>query len=78
MHHVRKIRDLRDKKSNKDFFTRQMEAINRKQIPLCQGHHTRLHNDTWSEFEKQLFKKIINEMKGKNKKKKKSDQSKNQ
>lgn len=46
MHHVRKIRELRNKKSNLDFFTRQMAAINRKQVPLCREHHIRLHNDT--------------------------------
>jgi hypothetical protein len=45
MHHVRKIRELRNPKLAKlDFFTRQMAAINRKQIPLCQDHHARLHN----------------------------------
>jgi len=46
MHHVRKIRDLKMPNSKLDFFTRQMAAINRKQIPLCKDHHTRLHNNT--------------------------------
>lgn len=46
MHHVRKIRDLRNQKSKLDFFTRQMAAINRKQVPLCKAHHIGLHNDT--------------------------------
>jgi hypothetical protein len=46
MHHVRKIRDLNNPNNKKDFFTRQMAAINRKQIPLCKDHHTRLHNET--------------------------------
>lgn len=45
MHHVRQIRDLRANKKL-DFFTRQMAAINRKQIPLCKTHHKGLHNDT--------------------------------
>lgn len=49
MRHVRKIRDLRSPNSRLDFFTRQMEAINRKQIPLCKAHHIGLHNNTWSE-----------------------------
>ena len=34
MHHVRKIRDLKNPSSKLDFFTRQMAAINRKQVPL--------------------------------------------
>jgi group II intron reverse transcriptase/maturase len=55
MHHVRKIRDLKDRKSNLDFYTRQMAAINRKQIPLCKAHHTGLHNDSWTEQEKQIY-----------------------
>jgi hypothetical protein len=50
MHHVRSIRNLRKPdsgaKAKFDFFTRQMAAINRKQIPLCKDHHTRLHNNT--------------------------------
>jgi len=46
MHHVRSIRELRNPDTGKDFFTRQMEAINRKQIPLCQDHHRRLHSET--------------------------------
>lgn len=46
MHHVRKIRDLKNPNSKLDFFTRQMAPINRKQVPLCQDHHIRLHNNT--------------------------------
>lgn len=46
MHHVRKIRDLRNPDSRLDFFTRQMAAINRKQVPLCKAHHIGLHNDS--------------------------------
>lgn len=46
MHHLRKIRDLKDPDSKKDFFSRQMAAINRKQVPLCKDHHIRLHKDT--------------------------------
>lgn len=46
MHHVRKIRDLRAQDSKLDFFTRQMAAINRKQIPLCKTHHQGLHNNS--------------------------------
>ena len=41
-----KIKDLKSPNKKLDFFTRQMAAINRKQIPLCKDHHVRLHNDT--------------------------------
>jgi group II intron reverse transcriptase/maturase len=48
MHHVRQIRDLKSKYSRKsiDFWTLQMASINRKQIPLCKDHHSRLHKGT--------------------------------
>lgn len=55
MHHVRKIRDLKNPNSKLDFFTRQMAAINRKQVPLCQDHHIRLHNNTWTAAEREIF-----------------------
>lgn len=57
MHHVRKIRDLKSKLRNKkiDFFTFQMAAINRKQVPLCAKHHKALHNNTLSHDERELF-----------------------
>jgi hypothetical protein len=54
MHHVRKIRDMKNP-DKQDFFTRQMAAINRKQIPLCKDHHIRLHNNTWTDEERSLF-----------------------
>lgn len=56
MHHVKKIRDMKEKNSNLDFFTRQMAAINRKQVPLCQDHHVRLHNNSWTDGEREKFK----------------------
>lgn len=55
MHHVRKIRDLKNRNSKLDFFTRQMAAINRKQIPLCRTHHGGLHNGSWTSEERQIF-----------------------
>ena len=55
MHHVRKIRDMKDTKSKLDFYTRQMAAINRKQVPLCKFHHNGLHNDTWTDKERAIF-----------------------
>jgi len=58
MHHVRAIKDLRNPKlTGKDFFTRQMAAINRKQVPLCKDHHIRLHNNTWTQQELSIFAK---------------------
>lgn len=57
MHHVRKIKDLRKPSSKLDFFSRQMAAINRKQIPLCRDHHARLHSNTWSEAERSKLMK---------------------
>jgi hypothetical protein len=61
MHHVRKVRDLKSKVQGKnvDFFTAQMAAINRKQVPLCSEHHKALHNNTLSHNERELFKKNI-------------------
>lgn len=57
MHHIRKAKDLRKPSSKLDFFSRQMAAINRKQIPLCKDHHTRLHSNQWSEAEKSQLSK---------------------
>lgn len=62
MHHVRQIRDLKQKYAEKhiDFWTLQMSAINRKQIPLCKTHHISLHNKTLSvEEATSLCKNII-------------------
>lgn len=61
MHHVRKVKDLKSEllKKNVDFFTAQMAAINRKQVPLCAEHHKALHNNTLSHNERELFKKNI-------------------
>jgi hypothetical protein len=54
MHHVRKIRDMKNP-DKQGFFTRQMAAINRKQMPLCKDHHIRLHNNTLTDEERSLF-----------------------
>ena len=59
MHHVKKIRNLRDPSKRLDFFTRQMEGLNRKQIPLCKDHHIRQDKDEWSESEKFEYPKLI-------------------
>lgn len=69
MHHVRKIRDLKNKAKGKklDFFTMQMAAVNRKQIPLCSVHHLALHNNSLTSSERELFKNNL----GKSLKKKK-------
>lgn len=55
MHHVRQIRDVKKPNSKLDFFTRQMGAIYRKQIPLCKDHHIRFHNNTWTDEERAIF-----------------------
>lgn len=52
MHHVKQIKDL---KLNLDFFTMQMAAINRKQVPLCKTHHINLHRNTLTEWERLRF-----------------------
>jgi group II intron reverse transcriptase/maturase len=67
MHHVRKVKDLKSKlrKKNTDFFTTQMAAINRKQVPLCAEHHKALHNNTLSHNERELFKENIKLLKKK-------------
>ncbi|EJB8442616.1 group II intron reverse transcriptase/maturase [Vibrio parahaemolyticus] len=41
MHHVRHIRKIGDKVKG---FTRVMQSINRKQIPVCQPCHSKIHN----------------------------------
>lgn len=58
MHHVRKIRDLKNPQTlGKDFLTRQMMAINRKQIPICKEHHDKYHSGTMNEQELREFRK---------------------
>ena len=46
MHHVKRIKDLKNRyrEGKIDYWTLQMAAINRKQIPLCKAHHIALHN----------------------------------
>ena len=56
MHHVRQIKDLRNPNKKLDFFTAQMAAINRKQVPLCKEHHIALHKGTLCERDRELFK----------------------
>lgn len=53
-HHVRKIRELKQRK-HLDWFTMQMAAINRKQVPLCKVHHQKLHAGQLSHEERQLY-----------------------
>ena len=65
MHHVRKVKDLKNKVKRKelDFFTTQMAAINRKQVPLCSAHHLALHNNTLSTHERELFLSNVKSLK---------------
>lgn len=60
MHHVRKVRDLKNKlyNNNINFFSNQMIASNRKQVPLCAKQHKALHNSL-SHNECELFNKNI-------------------
>ena len=57
MHHLRKIRSLKNN-SNLDFFKTQMAAINRKQVPLCIKHHQKVHGKLGglTDLERELFK----------------------
>jgi len=58
MHHVRKIRELKHR-LHLSWFTIQMAAINRKQVPLCADHHNRLHQNLLTQNERDLFKKRL-------------------
>jgi hypothetical protein len=58
IHHLRSIKSLKDKMvsaSKKEWFTRQMEAINRKQVPLCPEHHRKVHLNALTPEEKKQF-----------------------
>jgi len=61
MHHVKKIKDLVSRyKDNKiDYWTLQMAAINRKQIPLCKAHHRALHKGTLLPSEAEQLRRSI-------------------
>lgn len=65
MHHVRKIKDLRSRydRGGIDFWTFQMAAINRKQIPLCKAHHLALHRGTLTHSEREMLKEAIRNLK---------------
>lgn len=67
MHHVRKIRDLKSKARvfKMDFFTMQVAAVNRKQIPLRKSHHTALHRNSLFPLEREQLKTEIKQLKGK-------------
>jgi len=54
MHHVKQIKGLKAKK-NLDWFTIQIAAINRKQVPLCAKHHKKIHNNSLTWEERKLF-----------------------
>jgi len=64
MDHVRKIRDLKRKAAGKkmDWFTMQMAAINRKQIPLCKFHHKARHNNRFTLEERRLYKQRVKKL----------------
>lgn len=54
IHHVRKLRELKQR-PHLDWFTTQMAAVNRKQVPLCKIHHIHLHRNTLSQEERAMF-----------------------
>ena len=54
MHHVRKIKTLKSRK-HLDWFTMQMAAFQRKQVPLCANHHAALHANKLTPMERELF-----------------------
>lgn len=58
---MRKLRELRNR-LHLDWFTMQMAAINRKQVPLCALHHYRLHNNSLSASERELFRQGCQEL----------------
>jgi group II intron reverse transcriptase/maturase len=55
MHHLREIKELVGRR-HLNWFTIQMAAINRKQIPLCREHHRKLHRNTMSQSEREAFR----------------------
>ena len=55
---MRKIRELNQRK-HLDWFTKQMAAINRKQVPLCSLHHQKLHAGTFSRAERESYSEGI-------------------
>jgi hypothetical protein len=63
MHHVKKIKDLVSRYKNKkiDYWTLQMSAINRKQIPLCKAHHIALHRGSLLPLEVEKLRESIKE-----------------
>lgn len=63
MHHVKKIKDLVSRYKDKkiDYWTLQMAAINRKQIPLCKAHHIALHRGSLLPSEAEMLKESIKE-----------------
>ncbi len=55
MDHQRSVKSL--KKKDLDQFSMQMAAINRKQLPQCQRHHTAVNKNTLTPTERELFAK---------------------
>jgi hypothetical protein len=64
---VRKIRELKTRK-HLSWYTMQMAAINRKQVPLCREHHTKLHHDKLTPIEKLMFSAGCNKLIGRKEK----------
>ena len=64
-HNVRQIKDLkaRYKRQEIDYWTLQMSAVNRKQIPLCKAHHLAVHKGTLTSMERERLRVSIRDLK---------------
>lgn len=52
---MKSIRSLREKVRKGEWFTAQMKAINRKQVPLCKEHHRKLHKKELTPEERKAY-----------------------
>jgi len=63
MHHLRKVKDVRVGMANsRAKFKQWIGATQRKQIPLCQYHHSLYHNGKLLNYEMNLIAKYNNNM----------------
>ena len=61
IHHIRSLADIKRKMREGDtdgsrWVSLQRAAINRKQVPLCQEHHQKVHNDARNRSERKRLK----------------------
>jgi retron-type reverse transcriptase len=62
MHHIKSIKTIRSKIKEKkgNLFNLQLQALNRKQVPVCKAHHIKIHNNTLSTSDLSKFNANIN------------------